>query len=78
MLITRFAARSPILRSDTALSEDQIRRVAPSIYAFEKHTSRSARYTCIPTGDVLRGLAREGFAPFMVTQSRTTDDAHRE
>ena len=77
-LASSFARRSPVLRSDAPLTEEQIRRVAPSIFASDKHASRSVRYTYIPTGDVLRGLAREGFAPFMVTQSRTRDEAHRE
>ncbi len=78
MLATRFARRSPALRSDTPLTEDQIRAVAPSIFAPDKAPTRSERYTYIPTIDVLRGLAREGFAPFFVTQSRVRDEAMRE
>ena len=50
------------------LSEDQMRQAAPSIFADGKHASRSERYTYIPTIDVLRGLRREGFEPFMVAQ----------
>src|SRR2546422_3029338 len=33
MLATRFASHSPALRSGYPLSDDQIRRVAPSIFA---------------------------------------------
>jgi len=33
--------------------------------------SRSERYAYIPTIDVLRGLRKEGFEPFMVAQSRS-------
>jgi hypothetical protein len=33
MLASRFASRSPVLRSDSPLSDDQIRSVAPSIFA---------------------------------------------
>lgn len=51
---------------------------APSIFALERAPSRSARYTCIPTIDVLRGLAGEGFAPFLVAQGRTRDPARGE
>ena len=45
-----------------------MRQDAPSIFAEGKHASRSERHTYIPTIDVLRGLHREGFEPFMVAQ----------
>jgi hypothetical protein len=67
-LATRFANSTRVLRSDQPLSEEQMRHAAPSIFANAKHNSRSERYTYIPTIDVLRGLAREGFVPFMVAQ----------
>jgi hypothetical protein len=67
-LATRFANSTRVLRSEAPLTEEQMRRAAPSIFATGKHTSRSERYTYIPTIDVLRGLAREGFRPFMVAQ----------
>jgi hypothetical protein len=51
--------------------------VAPSIFAPGKHGNRSERYTYIPTGEVLRGLRREGFEPFMVCQSRTRTEDRR-
>ena len=54
MLATRFASHSPVLRSDSPLSDDQIRRVAPSIFADAPHESRSERYSYIPTASVLR------------------------
>lgn len=60
------------VRSNSPLSDDQIMRVAPSVFADGAHESRSARYTYIPTIDVLRGLQREGFEPFAVTQGRST------
>ncbi|MBC7674430.1 MAG: DUF945 domain-containing protein [Polaromonas sp.] len=66
-------------RSDRdPLTEDQLRRVAPSIFAEEAHDSRSKRYTYIPTISVLRGLQGEGFEPFMVAQTRVRDDSRRE
>ena len=70
-LTSRFANGTQVLRSDTPLSEDQMHRVAPSIFAAGKHASRSERYTYIPTIDVLRGLKREGFEPFMVAQGKS-------
>lgn len=68
MLASRFARNTRTLRTDQALSEDQMRFAAPSIFAESKHASRSDRYTYIPTIDVLRGLRKEGFEPFMVAQ----------
>lgn len=77
-LASRFGRNQFVLRSDSALTDDQIRTVVPSIFAQAKHESRSERYTYIPTIDVLQGLRKEGFSPFMVCQTRTRDDAKRE
>ena len=77
-LASSFHYGSPMLRADSPLSDDQIRRVAPSIFAEGKHESRSRRYTYIPTIDVLRGLRNEGFQPFMVCQTRLRDQGKRE
>jgi hypothetical protein len=77
-LASSFRYGSPMFRSDSPLSDDQIRRVAPSIFADGKHQSRSDRYTYIPTIDVLRGLRNEGFQPFMVCQTRVRDQDKRE
>ena len=70
-LATRFARNTFVVRSETPLADDQMRRAAPSIFAEGKHGSRSERYTYIPTIDVLRGLRKEGFEPFMVAQSKS-------
>ena len=53
------------------LTEIEMREIAPSIFAMEAHESRSSRYGFVSTFDVLRGLQGEGFAPFMVAQSRS-------
>jgi hypothetical protein len=62
-------------RFDTGrtLTEDEMRKAAPSIFASEAHSSRSLRFAPIPTIDVLRGLAKEGFHPVGVRQSTTRD-----
>jgi hypothetical protein len=70
-LATRFARNTYVIRSETPLAEDQMRLAAPSIFAMGKHVSRSDRYTYIPTIEVLRGLRKEGFEPFMVAQSKS-------
>jgi hypothetical protein len=70
-LATKFSRRSSIFSSNSPLSNQQMREVAPSIFAEEKHPSRSARYTYIPTVEILNELSKEGFNPFMVAQSRS-------
>jgi hypothetical protein len=77
-LATRFARNTFVLRSEMPLAEDQMRQAAPSIFAAGKHASRSERYTYIPTIEVLRGLRREGFEPFMVAQSRSRIEGKTE
>ena len=78
MLASRFASHSPVLRSDSPLSDEQIHRVAPSIFAEAPHESRSQRYAYIPTATVLTELRKEGFQPFMVTQTRTRHEDRRD
>lgn len=77
-LATRFGQQAFVLRSETPLAEDQMRRAAPSIFAEGKHISRSERYTYIPTIEVLRGLRHEGFEPFMVCQSKSRIEGKTE
>ena len=77
-LATRFARNSRVLRADAPLSEDQMRSAAPSVFAEGKHASRSKRYTYIPTIDVLRGLRKEGFEPFMVAQGQSRVEGKAE
>ncbi|MFA7602543.1 MAG: DUF932 domain-containing protein [Novosphingobium sp.] len=62
-------------RFDTgrALTEDEMHRMAPSIFAVDAHESRSARFRPIPTIEILRGLEKEGFVPVGVRQSATRD-----
>ncbi|MCB5205151.1 DUF945 domain-containing protein [Neorhizobium sp. T786] len=58
-------------RFDTgrAMTEDELRRAAPSIFAMTAHESRSERFQPIPTIEVLRGLIAEGFMPVGAKQS---------
>ena len=77
-LATRFARNTRVLRADAPLSEDQMRGAAPSVFAEGKHASRSERYTYIPTIEVLRGLRKEGFEPFMVAQGQSRVEGKAE
>lgn len=66
--VQKFGKGARILRSRQPLTDEQIRNVAPSIFAMGAHDSRSSRYSHIPTSEVLTSLRKEGFQPFMVTQ----------
>ena len=77
-LASRFSHRSPVLRSNHPLSDDQIRAVAPSIFADTPHESRSERYSYIRTATVLTELRKEGFQPFMVCQTRVRNEDRRD
>ena len=68
---TSFQGREP-------LTDEILKAYAPSIFAEDKHSSRSERYAYIPTIHVLHGLRNEGFLPFYVAQSRTRHEDRRE
>lgn len=76
-LVSRFHRNTNVLRSHSPIDDDALRIVAPSIFAGDKHTSRSDRYAYIPTSDVLTALRNEGFSPFFVCQAKSRDDGKR-
>jgi hypothetical protein len=81
MLMTRtntVSAQSARFDHATALSEDDMRRLAPSIFATEAHHSRSDRFRPIPTIEVLRGLQREGFSVVAAKQCITRLDDRKD
>ena len=77
-LASRFASRSPVIRSRVPLTDEQLADVVPSIFAEEKHDSRSDRYIYIPTINILQRLRTEGFQPFFACQTRVKDEGKRE
>ena len=77
-LASSFAPKAPALYSEIPLSDEQIRCVAPSIFAEAPHDSRSERYAYIPTAAVLTKLRGNGFEPFMVAQTRVRSEDRRE
>ncbi|EHE6023683.1 DUF945 domain-containing protein, partial [Salmonella enterica] len=50
----------------------------PSVFGEDKHTSRSEKYTYIPTITLLENLRREGFEPFFACQSRVRDPGRQD
>ena len=67
---------APTARFDITrgMTEDEMRKIAPSIFATEAHESRSDRFVPVPTIEVLRGLKKEGFDVVGVKQSNTRDE----
>ena len=58
-----------------SLTNDQLYRIAPSIFAQQADAARSERYRFVPTIEVVDALRNEGFMPVKVTASRAkTED----
>ena len=78
MYSTAFSPRatsySRLSRDDAPMSDDQIRRVAPSVFADAAHASRSARYAYIATQELLTALRTEGFEVFSAIQARARSE----
>lgn len=69
-LATRFARNARQIGAREALTDDQLRRVVPSIFAQEAHDSRSDKYVYVPTIDIVHGLRNEGWQPFFAVQAQ--------
>lgn len=76
-LANRFSYSAPYVRSEVPLTDEQLYKKVPSIFAEEKHESRSDKYVYIPTINLLRGLRKEGFEVFFACQCRTRDIGRR-
>lgn len=61
-----------------AMREEEMRSIAPSIFALTAHESRSDRFQPIPTIEILRALTKEGFVPVGAKQSRTRIEGKAE
>jgi Domain of unknown function (DUF932) len=53
------------------MSDEQIMRVAPSVFATGRHESRSDRYTYIPTSEIVAGMRENGLVPVAAMQGRS-------
>jgi len=61
-----------------ALSNDQLHRIAPSIFAREAATCLSEKYRFVPTIEVVEALREEGFFPVSVAASRSKTEDRRD
>ncbi len=76
--IARFGRGAVILRGrNEPLDEGTLRAGAPTLFAEGKHSSRSDRYSHIPTFEVLKALAKEGFHPYEVRVGGSGDEDKR-
>lgn len=78
-VISQFAPRDHHIQRDglgyaRPLTDDEIMRTAPAIYAESAHDSRSDRYAYIPTRDLVAGMRAEGFMPVKVSQAKARDE----
>ncbi|ECI9604277.1 TPA: DUF932 domain-containing protein [Salmonella enterica subsp. enterica serovar Muenchen] len=76
-LASRFGRINQI-RRDRPLTHEELMQYTPSVFGEDKHTSRSEKYSYIPTITLLENLRREGFEPFFACQSRVRDPGKRE
>ena len=60
-----------------ALSYEQIAQFAPTVFASDRHSSRSERFQVIPTHELLAGLGKEGFVPVKVQVGGSRDEEKR-
>src|SRR4051812_29631132 len=76
--IARFGRGAVILRGrNEPLDEATMRSAAPTLFAEGKHNSRSDRYSHIPTFEVIKALAKEGFQPYEVRVGGSGDEDKR-
>ncbi|EKC8789862.1 DUF945 domain-containing protein [Salmonella enterica] len=76
-LASRFGRINQI-RRDRPLTHEELMQYTPSAFGEDKHTSRSEKYSYIPTITLLENLRREGFEPFFACQSRVRDPGRRD
>lgn len=66
--LTRFGRGGIILRDLQPLTNEKIMHYAPSVFAEDRHISRSDKYTYLSTADMLDRMRAEGFHPYEVRQ----------
>lgn len=60
-------------KMDHPLSDDELRRYAPSVFADSAHESRSERFAPIATIAVVNAMREQQFMPFEARQAKTRD-----
>lgn len=73
----RFGRGGSMAQSREPMTLDAIRRVAPSVFAESRHSSRTHRFTYIPTSQIVEHLMERDFGVFSVMQGGSRDDEKR-
>lgn len=73
MFLTGFSSRS----HGVALSTEQLRAYAPSVFASTAHESRTERFRTIPTIEILKALNKEGFEVVSAQQCIVRDPSRK-
>jgi hypothetical protein len=63
------------MTTNTVLTNEVLKRVAPSIFAIDKKAGLSEKYNFIPTSDVLKILFFQGWLPVKAQEMRVRDHA---
>jgi len=64
-------------RGAVALSDEELRRCAPSIFASQPIDTVSNRYSFLPTSSILRGMRQNGWVPVRAEQQSVRTEARR-
>jgi hypothetical protein len=67
----------PKSRGVAALSDEELRRCAPSIFATQPIDTVSNRYSFLPTSSVLKGMRENGWFPVRAEQQSVRTEARR-
>ena len=67
----------PKNRGTVAISDEELQRVAPSIFASQPIEGVSDRYSFLPTSSILRGMRENGWVPVRAEQQSVRTEARR-
>jgi hypothetical protein len=67
----------PNVRGAVALSDEQLRNCAPSIFASQPIETVSDRYCFLPTSSILKGMRENGWVPVRAEQQSVRAEARR-
>jgi hypothetical protein len=64
-------------RGAVAISDEEIRSLAPSVFASQPIEGVSERYSFLPTSSILRGMRETGWVPVRAIEQRIRTEARR-
>ena len=64
-------------RGAVAISDEEIRSLAPSVFASQPIEGVSERYSFLPTSSILRGMQETGWVPVRAIEQRIRTEARR-